>query len=257
MCGIGGIYLPDGVKVCKATAPSLVNLFRFLEDRGGHASGFSLKTTNEDQIEVHKAAINSNTFSLLLKNGLPRKMYKIRSVLLHTRYSTHGSVQNNGNNHPITTNGIVLTHNGVLRNDVEIFDTLGTGRFNEVDSEAINASLRLKSPSWMIDNIRGTMSVAWIDTQDPEQVHLLTNGQNPLYIARLWNGAVVWASTRSHLVDAFGDGFTGLMDDASGFHAIPFKQYTLGRDGKIRSDFISKQRGTPMIGWADEEWRRF
>ena len=257
MCGIGGIYIATGTNVSKEIRPALVRLFSLLEDRGGHASGFSIKRTNQDQIEVHKAAINSSTFGLLLEKGMTQKMHEIQSVLLHTRYSTHGSVQNNGNNHPITTNGIVLTHNGVLRNDVEIFGMLGTGRFNEVDSEALNASLRLKSPSWMIDNIRGTMSVAWIDTQDPEEVHLLTNGQNPLYISRLWNGAVVWASTRSHLVEAFGEGFTGLMDDDSGFHAIPYKQYTLKPDGTIRSEFISKQRANPMIGWNDEAWRHF
>ena len=140
-----------------------------------------------------------------------------------------------------------MTHNGVLSNDNEIFRRLGSTRFNEVDSEAINVALRLKSPKWMIENVHGSMSIAWVDLDDIQTVHLMTNGRNPLVIGRLLSGHIVWASTLWHLEDAFGD-------IAEAFEAIPFKQYTLKPDGAIRSEKISSRSTMPSRMGA---WRRF
>ena len=71
----------------------------------------------------------------------------------------------------------------------------------------------------------------------------MTNGQNPLVIARTKSNHIVWASTKSILDDA---GF----DIKSFFHATPFKVYTLTPDGIIRSELVSEQRSKPDYGYA-------
>ena len=139
---------------------------------------------------------------------------------------------------------MIVTHNGVLFNDSNIMSQLGHSPVGEVDTEAINAGLRHESPGWVLDEVDGTMSIAWVDsTNAPNTVNLMTNGQNPLVIARTKSNHIVWASTKSILDDA---GF----DIKSFFHATPFKVYTLTPDGIIRSEMVSEQRSKPDYGYA-------
>ncbi len=250
MCGIGGGFAPDWA----VGFPEIetVTLWEGLTTRGGHAHGFALSMEGSQAPLVMKWPGPSTDNCDLLQSLLEldaKHMGGVNYVLLHTRYATQGSVKENGNNHPITTNRMIVTHNGVLRNDNEIMKRLGTTRFLDVDTEAINASLRLKSPIWTINNITGSISVAWVDLDDTSTVHLMTNGLNPLAIGRLKSGHMVWASTEWHLADAFGD----LLMEA--FFALPFKQYSLCPDGAIRSKWISQQRAPPALTF--NPWKRW
>ena len=234
MCGIGGIYSPSWA--VGFPAGMACDLWTNLSDRGGHACGFATLENDSKSVKVHKWEGESFDHEDALYEALNEHS---RYVMLHTRFTTQGSTKNMGNNHPITTNRIVSTHNGVLWNDDDIFDRLGSTRFNEVDSEALNVSLRLMSPKWMIENNEGSISLAWVDLDKPEIVHLITNGNNPLVIGRLLSGHIVWASTERHMEESFGD----MLSD--NFLAVPFKQYTLNPDGAIRSEFISGFRAKP------------
>jgi hypothetical protein len=86
------------------------------------------------------------------------------------------------------------------------------------------------------------MSIAWVEEDNPDTVYLMTNGNNPLVIGRTTDGDVVWASTKSILQDS-----DFVMSDV--FHAVPFKLYSVGPDGLIRSRYISDQRADPDVGW--------
>lgn len=231
MCGIGGFYNPTG---SKTPVGNIASLWCGLEDRGTHAHGMAFNWINSDKPVVYKKVGAATKSKSMVKKYLSGK--NLRYVLLHTRFTTQGSTQNMFNNHPIVRDGITLTHNGVLRNDRHVFNQLNVKPIGEVDTEAINAALRHKGVKWTSEKIQGSMSIAWIDEKDSTQnVHLLTNGGNPLVIARTFCGNIVWASCLYHIEEA---GFQILTH----FNAIPFKQYTLMPDGGIRSKFVSKNR---------------
>lgn len=235
MCGIGGYYNVSGGE---APIHAMRSLWEALESRGTHAAGLCVGWMGSDTPTVRKAAKRASKCSKMLKLA---KGNNTQYVLLHTRFTTQGSVKQNGNNHPVVAHGITMTHNGVLQNDVNIFRQLKIKPVHDVDTEAINAALSVKSPKWMIENVQGSISVAWVDsTKSPNAVHLLTNGKNPLVIGRTSTNDIVWASTKTHLEESDFCFKTGKMWDA-----IPYKQYTIMKGGQIKSKMISKKRAQP------------
>ena len=237
MCGIGGIY-SYGAQV---DSGALSVLWSEMAERGEHACGFAVKWSNDDDLQVVKQQGSSldNLHQLGNFCASPATQF----VMLHTRFTTQGSAENNGNNHPVLGHGMVVTHNGVLYNDDKIFKSLGVQRKHDVDTEAINGALRRKAPKYTIENIQGSMSIAWVDLYNTDIVHLMPNGDNPLVIARLTDNSVVWASCLHMIENAYGS------EVKNHFNAMPFKQYTLKPDGKIRSKYISKRRAVPYFGW--------
>lgn len=237
MCGIGGIYLPDGVAMTPALKDALAQTWVALEDRGRHASGFSWTWLDGDRTNAWKAALPAS--EAVECRVFDRAGLMVRSMLLHTRFTTQGSTKNNGNNHPIVREGITLTHNGVLRNDDMVFSHFGIQRLHEVDTEALNAALRHGGVEWMMENLIGSMSMAWVDdTVSTQEVNLITNGRNPLVIGRTSEGVIVWASGLHHL-DPF--------DVVESFHALPYKHYTLNPSGIISSEWRSDRREQPEV----------
>lgn len=218
MCGIGGIFVAQGVSM---PVDEVKALWTLLEDRGTHAAGVSWAWENADEPVVFKAPRSSSTMTdkIDMVSG-SNSIY----AFFHTRYTTQGSTSNNGNNHPVVSNDFIVTHNGVLRNDSWVFRFTNQPKSHQVDTEAINAGLRYGGIGWVADNIQGSMSIAWVDiTQNHEEVNLFTNGGNPLVIARVNGGQVVWASTLEHIEEA---GF----EIESSFNASPYKHYTISRD---------------------------
>tara|TARA_R110002050_G_scaffold27783_5_gene71915 strand:+ start:2789 stop:3748 length:960 start_codon:yes stop_codon:yes gene_type:complete len=231
MCGIGGFYNVTGVKTPVA---HIASMWCALEDRGTHAHGMAFNWVGADKPVVSKNVGPASDSKNKIKKYLSGN--KLRFVLLHTRYTTQGSTKNMGNNHPIVRDGITLTHNGVLRNDRQVFSHLGVKPLYQVDSEAINVALRARGVRWLADNVKGSMSIAWIDEKDSTQnVHLFTNGGNPLVIARTKCGNIVWASCLYHIQES---GFK----IKTHFNAMPYKEYILRPDGAIMSKWISKNR---------------
>ena len=239
MCGIGGIFTANNNSVL----PQLEALFEAISDRGRHACGFAFRWNNSDSDIVWKKAISS--VDAVAQGILTKKIgSNLKYALLHTRYTTQGSTANNGNNHPIVAHDMIVTHNGVINNDDLIFRELGVRRINQVDTECINALLRHDSTKGMIQKIFGSASVAWVDTTQNQQiVNLITNGRNPLVIARMVEGHVVWASNLYHIEDA---GFN--IKDS--FNAIPYKHYQISQGSNepmIQSEFVSNRREQPRV----------
>ena len=238
MCGIGGFYKAGTGPV---PVQAIKSLWTALEARGRHASGFALQWVDSDSPVVFKQKGTASKHLTKLDH-FAGTGDNVQYAMLHTRFTTQGSVDYNGNNHPVVSHGVILTHNGVLWNDGDIFDELMTTRRHQVDTEAINASLSLCGPGWTADNVQGSMSIAWVEEDSPDTVFLMTNGNNPLVIGRTTDGHIVWASTKQILERS-----DFVM--SSVFHAMPFKLYTIGPDGAIRSRYISDQRADPDIPW--------
>jgi len=243
MCGIGGFY---NVSTGSVPVKSLKSLWKALEVRGTHASGFGVGWYDTDvPITVKKAGPTHHLTKQLEK--FVSGSY-VQYVLLHTRHATQGNVTQNGNNHPIQEHEFTTTHNGWINNYSEIINELRDEPpfhltpNNEVDSECLNMILKAYTPEVMASWVDGPVSLAWVDHTQPELVHLFTNGLNPLVIGRTVDGGnIVWASTERILEQSD-------FDIAEYFHATPFKQYTLSPDGKISSLRIAPTHRTPHWG---------
>lgn len=135
-----------------------------------------------------------------LPNGL-------RNLLIHTRHATKGDPNDNRNNHPVTAPGVCLVHNGRVENDDELFRFVDAEdeRVGEVDSEALaflvsygQMRLGLSIPD-LLEKVRGVASIAWLDADSGNDLHLARLSTRPLAIAWTDAGDLVFASTEQHL----------------------------------------------------------
>ena len=222
MCGIGGIYrIENNPRIDNG---NMEVLFKAIESRGKHACGAAWVWADSDnKVQLFKKATRSSN---LIRSGFTTKYIGelLNFVLFHTRYATKGTIENNLNNHPIHSGDVIMTHNGWFTNDEEVWSDLNTPRRAEVDSEALAAALNDHGPQWALNELDGPASIAWVDSNNPQNVNLLTNWQNPLVIGRLENGNIVWASLAQHL---FG------LPIKDWWHAKPYRLYTLTPNGDI------------------------
>jgi len=113
------------------------------------------------------------------------------------------------NNHPIVSDGIVLTHNGRCDNHRELFDALRCDRVGEVDSEAVAALLAhgpqtfgFATPPELLELFRGVGAFAWLNVDEPDVLHLARASTRPLTIGRTRRGDLVYSSTPATLATA-------------------------------------------------------
>jgi len=205
MCGIAGFCLSREEHVnAKKLSMSLLNQ---IVARGEDATGASWvqsdKASKKATIAVSKAPVPAYNFEQYLSQ-MPTG---VRRAILHTRWATKGTPENNLNNHPIVSGKIVGVHNGVIGNDDNVFRYLKEARQAQVDSEAIFALLnRTKySPSDVLKSLSGRVAIAWLDARDKRDLHLARVEGSPLAIGQTEKGSLVFASTMPLLVNACED----------------------------------------------------
>jgi asparagine synthetase B (glutamine-hydrolysing) len=192
MCGIAGFSLSSGSKINARRLSH--NLLCGIELRGNQASGFAFQSFKASG--VFKNNVAGSRLSL---RSLPRNA---SSVILHTRYATHGSVKVMANNHPVMSpdNNIALVHNGVIYNHDRVRSELPY-KLAEVDTSVIPALLQ-KFDYNSFDMLDGDASVAWLDDSDKGTLRVARISHSPLFIAQVKDGSFVFASTEAILVDA-------------------------------------------------------
>jgi glucosamine 6-phosphate synthetase-like amidotransferase/phosphosugar isomerase protein len=200
MCGIAGFCLNKDEHI-NARQVSMALLGQIVS-RGADATGAawvqSDKATKKATIAVSKAPVPGSVFDPYIKQ-MPTGA---RRVILHTRWATKGSPQNNLNNHPIVSGKIVGVHNGVLTNDDAIFDYFRETRKAQVDSEAAFALLNrsVYTPPEVLASIKGRAALAWLDARDKRDLHLARIDGSPLAIGTTEAGSFFFASTMPLLV---------------------------------------------------------
>lgn len=220
MCGIAGLYLfPSAETKGYRVDETVAALLAAIDHRGGDACGVA--HLRPDGIVVcQDAPVRAGRFESL-RRTVPDDAV---AVLCHTRLATQGSEYLSGNNHPVTYGACTVTHNGVIANDWEVFDTLHMERFAEVDTEAIPAALDAHEPDdWQsaLGLLEGSMAFAALDDRAPGRLLLGRGSWSPLHVY-CSRHAIVWASTAS----AVSAGWRALTGGK-----VPFKKVAAMGDG--------------------------
>lgn len=190
--------------------------------------------------------------------------------ILHTRAATQGHESNNHNNHPIVVrNQIIGVHNGMVYNDSNIFRDLGIEdrRIAEVDSEAIFAALayggekyvsdaivnaertRIKDyerPIHALAEIEGSASVAWMDVEDRDVLHL----------SRIWTSPLVWAQTTTGSL-VFASTWAALGDVEKAFPSLTFEHFEEAKEGeylRVRQGRIEEYETFTPASFYSARW---
>lgn len=223
MCGIGGFSLSSKSRI---SPRSLSNaLLTELDIRGDQASGYAFH--GKDSAGVYKKDVAGARLNL---KGMSRSA---KSVILHTRYATHGTISDMANNHPVQSpdQTISLVHNGVIYNH-DLVRKQFTHKLPDVDSSVIPTILQqFNGDTDKFSMLDGDASVAWLDDNDRKTLRVARISHSPLVVAQLKDGSFVFASTESILTKALKR--LGLKADY--FQTVPERKLLEVRNGRIDS----------------------
>ena len=130
MCGIFGYVVSQPSRISPDQLEYvLTNLFLLSESRGKEASGLAVRHPNGD-LRVIKDA---QPGSVLVRSDRYRALLEWASsacsdsrplaVIGHTRLVTSGAAADNENNQPVSSGLITGTHNGVIANDAQLWNS--------------------------------------------------------------------------------------------------------------------------------------
>src|SRR3989440_1324064 len=191
LCGIAGYSLAPDSSVERTVAARA--LLTGIAERGADAVGYAYRLTGTP-IAVHKQ--RSGATALLERISVPEDATKL---LVHVRDYTKGHPSLAANNHPVRHGSVVGIHNGIIKNDDELFTEHGIARAESgmtVDSEIIFALAERSRgrTAAALQELYGSMATAWLDESRPEL--LLARGVGrPLWIGQT-KKELFFASTR-------------------------------------------------------------
>lgn len=203
MCGIAGYSVAEESGVDRTLAAQ--SLLAAISGRGADAVGYGYRGPGVP-LSVHKQRTGAS--ELLETLSVPQRA---RQALLHVRDYTKGHPSLAANNHPVRHGAVVGIHNGIIRNDDELFSRHGLERAEPemtVDSEVIFALAELEgSRVTALEQLCGSMAAAWFDERVPEVLYLARGVGRPLWIGE---GAheLLFASTQEAL--GLAERYTGL-----------------------------------------------
>jgi glucosamine 6-phosphate synthetase-like amidotransferase/phosphosugar isomerase protein len=194
LCGIAG-YSLDRESAVDPTL-SAQTLMAAISERGADAAGYCFRGPGLD-LQVHKRRAGAS--ELLEEISVPAAASQ---VLVHVRDYTKGHPSLNANNHPVRHGSVVGVHNGIIKNDEEIFAEYAFERAEPemtVDSEAIFAlAERERGRAKAFEELYGSMATAWLDERDPEVLYLARGIGRPLWMGE-GKHEFFFASTKSAL----------------------------------------------------------
>lgn len=179
MCGIIGYIGPrDAISI-------VIDGLKRLEYRGYDSAGIAYFNGNGVDVKRCKGKINS------LESLIKEVDIKSHLSIGHTRWATHGKPSDE-NAHPHRSNGIVVVHNGIIENYVEIKKSLieeGYAFTSETDTEVLCHLIRKYSVKQTLEDavrtvikfIKGAYAFAVISEKEPDKI-VAVRKESPLVI---------------------------------------------------------------------------
>ena len=192
MCGIIG-YLGN-----KPIVPVLIDGLRRLEYRGYDSAGIALVSNGD--INIRRSAGKLERLEQVITADPINGDYGIG----HTRWATHGRpTEENAHPHRDCTEKIVVVHNGIIENYLELKQDLvnaGHTFLTETDTEVIAHLVEAELPhtnfeqavSRALQKLRGLFGVVIINANEPNKILAARNG--PPIIVGLGDDEFVVAS---------------------------------------------------------------
>ena len=239
MCGIAGFCLTP--EDCHTTNQGKLagDMLLKIEHRGKDATGSAWINTQSKRRTILKHAMPAHKY---IKTVAGHLCNDAQTAILHTRWATQGTPSNRDNNHPIPRGNIVLTHNGHINNDSDVFKRLSVTRRAQVDSEAAAALIAFTArdhhPSEVLGSLAGTAALAWIDSTNHRTLHLARVSHSPLWIGQTRSGSFLYGSTLETLLA----GSWQIDSDLEWTHAAEEGTYFKVVDGKVAEYQKFKQR---------------
>jgi glucosamine 6-phosphate synthetase-like amidotransferase/phosphosugar isomerase protein len=194
LCGIAGYSLSAESRV--ETTLAAQTLLAAVSERGADAVGYCYRGPS-----VPLAIFKQRSGASVVMDAVDVP-FEARQVLVHVRDYTKGHPSIAANNHPVRHGAVAGIHNGIIRNDEDIFARHGFERAEPdmtVDSEAIFALVeRYGSSAKALNEVYGSMASAWVDDRLPEVVFLARGVGRPLWIGEGRN-ELFFASTPAAL----------------------------------------------------------
>ena len=176
MCGIIGYIGP------KPVVPVLIEGLRRLEYRGYDSAGVAV--VNGRGIDVRRSAGKLVNLEHVIADEPISGLYGLG----HTRWATHGRpTEENAHPHRDCTGRIVVVHNGIIENYLELkrdLQSRGHTFVTETDTEVV---AHLVEAEWKGDGLekavlramtrlRGLFAIVLLSTDDPEKIVAVRNG---------------------------------------------------------------------------------
>jgi glucosamine 6-phosphate synthetase-like amidotransferase/phosphosugar isomerase protein len=227
MCGIGGVLVyPKNRSVEEMYFIKTLATEIMVENqaRGTHSAGMAVfGKKGEFDLFKQPARASEIALSSVFNKFIDNKINEsTNNILIHTRFATKGSIENNDNNHPIVTANVVGVHNGMIYNDDEIFEAEKLFRQGQVDSEVIfrladeqGKELTKNKIKKVAEIIAGMFTFALVSKGQTNKMFIVRN-DNPItmvYIKEL--NIIAFASEKRFLESAIDNANTELWGEGA------------------------------------------
>jgi glucosamine--fructose-6-phosphate aminotransferase (isomerizing) len=172
MCGIVG-YIGS-----KKVVPVIIEGLRKLEYRGYDSAGIAV-VTKEGKLEIRRAPGKLRNLEEVLQKSPIEGTYGIG----HTRWATHGRpTEENAHPHRDCTGQIVVVHNGIIENYLELKERLqreGHKFVTETDTEVVAHLVEKNSQGGVcleeavrqsLKELRGIYSLVFLSAREPQKI---------------------------------------------------------------------------------------
>ncbi len=192
MCGIVGYIGKE--EACSI----LIDALKKLEYRGYDSAGIAVWHNNKIETARRKGKVDE------LKKSLSEGLFKGKTGLAHTRWATHG-MPSEYNAHPHMAGDVVVVHNGIIENYIEIKARLkkeGHRFLSDTDTEVIPhlISSYMEKGKSFIDAVKSTIKEL--------------EGSYALGIMRESENVIIAAKKESPLIIGIGEGEYFIASDA-------------------------------------------
>src|SRR5467141_2182861 len=193
MCGIVGYIGP------KKVVPVVIEGLRKLEYRGYDSAGIAV-VTQDGRLEIRRASGKLRNLEEVIAKSPIEGTYGIG----HTRWATHGRpTEENAHPHRDCTGQIVVVHNGIIENYLDLKQELqrqGHTFVTETDTEIVAHLVEREMKDDGLENavrralmlMRGLFALVLISADDPEKIVAVRNG--PPIVVGLGDGEFFVAS---------------------------------------------------------------